>query len=230
MDHGGRDTLIMDNEVRACDFGLAFTGPGQDCLSINNENHDSPRSAHWNVARPNVSIIGNRFTQASFLSLGGENLVLTDNVVREAIGTRRAVLASYAPVTAYEARNDWGTLTEWDERGSVVWLSGAPPPPAPMALDAYRCGDTVVLGWTYERAPNHDAFAIQHSPDGTTWSTIAFRPPHDGRWDFDTDLHPEWVPFDPLVYTDRDHSSGFYRIRAQYRDAVSPWSPAVEVR
>lgn len=227
MDHGGQFTLMMDNHARDCDFGLALTGPGNDCLVINNLNENSPRQAFWNIGRPRVGLIGNTFQAANTMSLSGTDMVITDNRSLDAVGTQISQNGSYGQLTAYESRNDWGSWSQWYEPAEPsVWLRGATEPVTPTGFEVTACDEERTFTWSYESTVPHDAFAIEASDDGRTWTPLAFRPPHDGTWDFDTDAHPDWVPLDTLRYRTTS-AAEMFRIRALHGDAFSAWSEVV---
>lgn len=225
MDHGGQHTLMMDNHVVDCDFAFAFTGPGNDCLAVNNVADGAPRSAMWNVGRPRVGIIGNVFRNTAELHLSGADMVLTDNRAENNVGDVFAHLGGYGDVTGYEARNDWGVWTTTTDAGAVSWGSGAARPAMPVSLDVSVCGSQTTLRWDYDKAAPHHAFQIESSADGETWRALAFRPPHDGSWDFDTDAHPAWEPLDTRRFS-TETSDTMFRIRALHGDAVSDWTLA----
>lgn len=231
MDHGGEFTLMMDNEAVGCDFGLALTGPGNDCLVINNVNESSPRQGFWNIGRPRVGLIGNVFVAASGFSLSGADMVVTDNRSVDGLGDQISHNGAYGQLTAYEARNEWGNWTQWNDADAgtpSVWLSDATTPAVPEGLVVTACDDQRTFAWEYDPAVAHSAFAIEASEDGVAWQPLAFRPPHDGTWDFDTDAHPDWVPLDTLSYKTTSDAPVF-RIRALHGDAVSAWSDPVSV-
>lgn len=230
MDHGGQFTLMMDNHAQDCDFGLALTGPGNDCLVVNNLNENSPRQGFWNIGRPRVGLIGNVFRGANTLSLSGAEMVITDNVSFDALGTQISQNGSYGALTAYEARNDWGNWTDWYEpEQPSVWLTGAREPAVPTDFSVTACDEQRTFTWNYDPAVPHHAFAIEASADGQLWAPLAFRPPHDGTWDFDTDAHIDWIPLDPLRYTTTSRAV-FFRMRALHGDAVSGWSEIASAR
>ena len=114
----------------------------------------------------------------------------------------------------------------WGLAGTYNLVSNLPTPTStPSNLTVTVLPSANRLSWAYPQGTDHDSFELQYSQDGSAgWETIAFRAPHDGRFDFSSN-NAELVPYDPLRYTHRNSvTSGVYRIRALNGDASSAWS------
>jgi hypothetical protein len=235
MNHGGVRVLVVDNDVRGADYAYAnlqaVDGTRSDHSTfINNFAQDAPREALWLVGPRDQSprtrgtaAIGNVFVNtAPMVIYDQEHAIATWNTFTQAVDPN-ALQVARTEASYIDHNTIDGVL-----RASKTSAPPAGTPPAPTNFTAARTsGSTAYLSWSYDRTTPHDSFYIESRSNGGSWQRVAYRPPHDGTWDFDAPTNPNSPRFNPLSYTATGLDGAItyeFRIRANNGNASSAWS------
>ena len=122
------------------------------------------------------------------------------------------------------------TVSACPNNGSYTMVQiDNPPVIAPDQFTVNDTGDRLQFSWIYSEASIqvHDSFLIQYSVNSNgPWNTLAFRPANHVYWTFNAPTNPHWTIFNPLQFEIKppDTNPSYFRIRAQYKSSISPWT------